>query len=101
MTGICNEKDWFQDLDSIKNMEEVFVDCSSTLDSFSLGECNSQDERNYYNGRIVEMDFEPSDKSDYSENESETVTCTSCKLNFNESEEKEDSARDDLPVSKK
>ena len=101
VTDMCNNKDWFEDLDSMKNMEEVFVDCSSTLDSFSLGECNSQDERNYYNRRIVEMDFEPSDKSDYSENESETVTCTSCKLNFSKSEEKETSTRYNLPVSKK
>ena len=81
-------------------MEEVFFDCSSTLGSFSLGECNSQDDKNCYNGRIIEMDFEPSDKSDYSDNESKTVTCTSCKQNFNESEGKETSARDGLPVSK-
>ena len=80
-------------------MEEVFVVwknyCSSKPSSVT------EEDKNYYHDQSAQMDLELSEQSDYSDGEPEIVTRQPCKLNFSESEEKETSFRDNLPVSKK
>ena len=80
-------------------MEEVLVVwkkyCSSKPSSAT------EEDKNYYHDQSAQMDLELSEQSDYSDGEPEIVTRQPCKLNFSESEEKETSFRDNLPVSKK
>ena len=80
-------------------MEEVFVVwkkyCSSKPSSVI------EEDKNYYHDQSAQMDFELSELSDCSDGEPEIVTRQPCKLNSSESEQKETSFRDNLPVSKK